>query len=170
MEVEGTHSSVCKLCSGLLWFLSSWCNSLEDQVPLDEINGHSKSPCSVPRTYFTHRLWTQSKSYQNMSVLARKMTIWSDHNFAHAMTAQLSWHVQNCELIGSLDLELERKVLSQNLNSNDELKTCLWNGPLQGVPAMLSLRQQQIQVNPWWAEFIQETKKEMHFPSQTYVV
>ena len=27
------------------------------------------------------------------------------HNLAHAMTAELSWHVQNCNLIGSLEPE-----------------------------------------------------------------
>ena len=31
-----------------------------------------------------------------------KMMIKSDHNFAHAMTTQLSWHVHNRDLIGSL--------------------------------------------------------------------
>ena len=30
--------------------------------------------------------------------------IQSDHNFARAMTAELSWHVQSCDLIGSLYL------------------------------------------------------------------
>ena len=28
-----------------------------------------------------------------------ELTVLSSHNFAHAMTAQLSWHVQNCDMI-----------------------------------------------------------------------
>ena len=34
-----------------------------------------------------------------------KIIIWSDHNFAYAMTAELSWHVQSCDLIRSLEFE-----------------------------------------------------------------
>ena len=34
-----------------------------------------------------------------------KKLIWLDHSFAHAMTAELSWHVQSCDLIRSLELE-----------------------------------------------------------------
>ena len=33
----------------------------------------------------------------------------SGHNFAHAMTAELSWHVQDCGLIGSLESKFELK-------------------------------------------------------------
>ena len=39
-----------------------------------------------------------------------------DHNFAHAMTAMLSWHVQNCNLIGPLLFKLELKEFVQDLN------------------------------------------------------
>ena len=42
--------------------------------------------------------------------------IQSGYNFAHVTTAQLSWHVQNCDLIGSLESELKQKRFSQNLN------------------------------------------------------
>ena len=33
--------------------------------------------------------------------------IQSGHNFAHAMTTELSWHVQNCDLTGSLESQLD---------------------------------------------------------------
>ena len=39
----------------------------------------------------------------------KKILIESGHNFAHVTTAHLSQHVQNCELIGSLELELQPK-------------------------------------------------------------
>ena len=37
-----------------------------------------------------------------------KILIQSDHNFAHATTAELSWHVQNYDLIGSLQCKLDQ--------------------------------------------------------------
>ena len=40
---------------------------------------------------------------------AWKMIIQSGHNFAHATTAELSWHVQNCDMIGSFGCKLEKK-------------------------------------------------------------
>ena len=45
-----------------------------------------------------------------------KIIIQSSHNFAHAMTAELSWHVQNCNLIGSLEWKLEQIKFSQDFN------------------------------------------------------
>ena len=35
--------------------------------------------------------------------LIQKIMFQSSHNFAHAMTAKLSWHVHNCDLMGSLE-------------------------------------------------------------------
>ena len=40
----------------------------------------------------------------------------SSHNFAHAMTAQLSWHVQTCDMIGSIQLKLKQYEFSQDFN------------------------------------------------------
>ena len=42
--------------------------------------------------------------------------IQSCHNFAHVPTAQLSWHAQNCDLIGSLESKLVVPEFSQNFN------------------------------------------------------
>ena len=41
--------------------------------------------------------------------LTGNMTIRSGHKFAHATTAELSWHVQNCDLVGSLDSKFVQK-------------------------------------------------------------
>ena len=40
--------------------------------------------------------------------------ILSGHDFAHAITAPLSWHVQNCDLIRSLALKFLMDLLSFN--------------------------------------------------------
>ena len=40
-------------------------------------------------------------------VLILKVMIQLCNNFAHAMAAQLSWHVQICDLIGSLESSLQ---------------------------------------------------------------
>ena len=50
----------------------------------------------------------------------------SDPNFAQVTTAELSWHVQNSELIGSLLVMPKWNVFSQGLDN--ELKIPLWNG------------------------------------------
>ena len=39
----------------------------------------------------------------------------SGHNFAHATTAQLSWHVQNCDLIYKLFFWVIAAQIWQNL-------------------------------------------------------
>ena len=42
-------------------------------------------------------------SYRNLMnnqwALILIVMVWSSHNFSHVTTAELSWHVQNCELI-----------------------------------------------------------------------
>ena len=47
-------------------------------------------------------------------VVIWKIVIRSCHNFAHAMTAELSWHVQNYDMIGMLESELEQKAFTQD--------------------------------------------------------
>ena len=44
------------------------------------------------------------------------MMIQSGQNFAHATTAQLSWHVQNCDLIRSLESPLKVKEILWDFN------------------------------------------------------
>ena len=50
----------------------------------------------------------------------------SGHNFAHATTAQLLWHVQNCVLIGSLCFTWEQHIFFKNLDY--ELVNYMWTG------------------------------------------
>ena len=38
-----------------------------------------------------------------------KMIIQSGHNFAQVTAAELPWHVQNSDLIGSLESKLEQR-------------------------------------------------------------
>ena len=54
--------------------------------------------------------------------------IQSVHNFAHATTAELSWHVQNCERIGPSFFSEGQVVFIQDLDW--ELMNRLWNGCL----------------------------------------
>ena len=53
--------------------------------------------------------------------------IQSSHNFAHATTAGLSWHVQNGDMIGSLDSALDQIEFRQYFNY--ELIKPLLNDP-----------------------------------------
>ena len=46
-----------------------------------------------------------------------KLMIQSGHNFVHATTAQLPWHVQNYDRIGSLRYVLEQKMISVRFES-----------------------------------------------------
>ena len=59
--------------------------------------------CKELGTHFINNLWAYywNLPKKNLNKISIPM-IWSGHNFAHAMTAQLSWHVQNYDLIGSL--------------------------------------------------------------------
>ena len=53
------------------------------------------------------------------------------HNFAHATTAQLSWHVQNCDMIESSFSTSDWNIFLQDLDN--ELMNPLWDGPLGPV-------------------------------------
>ena len=44
------------------------------------------------------------------------LMVQSVHKFAHATTAQLSWHVQNCDLIRSLFFKQEQAEYLQDFN------------------------------------------------------
>ena len=45
-------------------------------------------------------------------------------NFAYGTTAQLSWHVQNSDIIGSCESKLEQRELSNHFNNEHK-----YNGP-----------------------------------------
>ena len=50
----------------------------------------------------------------------------SDHNFAHGKTAELSWHVQNCDVIELSKSKLEEKKFLKDFNY--ELINQMWIG------------------------------------------
>ena len=55
-------------------------------------------------TRVTSLLCTHNPKFDKYMMFSRKLLWWDqDTNFAHATTAELSWHVQNCDLIGSLE-------------------------------------------------------------------
>ena len=47
--------------------------------------------------------WLIIQIFKKNVLLLQKIMIRSGHNFAHVTTAKLSWHVQNCDLTGSLE-------------------------------------------------------------------
>ena len=55
-----------------------------------------------PGTHFSNGLWVHDWNLKFQFPLIFILMIQSSHNFAHVMTAELSWHVQNCALIWSL--------------------------------------------------------------------
>ena len=57
------------------------------------------------------------KYFENFPfVIIMILRMQSGHKFAHVMTAQLSWHVQNCDLIGSLLFKYEQNYFFQHIN------------------------------------------------------
>ena len=61
-------------------------------------------------TQFTKSLWVHNPNQVKINpALTRNIMIPSGENFAHVMTAQLSWHVQNYDLIRSLESKSEHK-------------------------------------------------------------
>ena len=77
-------------------------------------------------THFTSSFWAHNPNLIKMCVtLTWQAMICSGHNFAHAMTAQLSWHVQICDLIGSLHSKLKWKNFQ---DFSLKFINPLWNG------------------------------------------
>ena len=71
-----------------------------------------------------------SKSYKNICCFDINTIIELCHNFAHATTAQLSWHVQNCEMIWIIRIiitTIRYRYFSQD--SIYELTNALWWDP-----------------------------------------
>ena len=92
------------------------------------LQGQSGSSVLRPGTYLTQDLWAHSWNLRNIYfIYIGILTTQSDHDFAHVTTAQLSWHVQNCDLSWSLFFKLERSVILQNLKHG--LINSLWNEP-----------------------------------------
>ena len=78
-------------------------------------------------THFTKSFWAHN---WNLMKILIALTCWiiviSGHNFAHGTTAELPWHVQICDLIWSLKLELKWKICIWDFSY--KLITFLYNG------------------------------------------
>ena len=73
---------------------------------------------SVPRTHYTKYLYAYNPYLaKTPSTLTLITMIWSGQNFTHATTAELSWHVQNSDLILSLKINIEHVGFSRYLNN-----------------------------------------------------
>ena len=80
--------------------------------------------------------------------MAWKIMISSGHTFAHGTTAQLSWHVQNCDLVGSPLSKLEQNDFSQDsvassLN-NSSVQATITQSPLRGGNGQFPLQKEAI--------------------------
>ena len=89
-----------------LWFLfllyQCWCCSCRPFVLTLCLMRWSPDTRSL--THCIKNLWAHNLNLLNMWVaLTWNILMRSGHNFAHAMTAQLSWHVQNYDVIVSLE-------------------------------------------------------------------
>ena len=60
-------------------------------------------------------------------VVIESWVIVSLHNFAHVMTAQLSWHVQRFVVINTLQFGLKQNDISVKFELR--VKSTYWNGP-----------------------------------------
>ena len=102
------------------------CLSIFQTVWCIEFFSIKESPAAVTRSQFRKRFWVHTWNIVNiLFIVIFILMIWSGHNFAHVMTAMLSWHVQNWDLIGSLS-DTKNVFISQDLDL--KLINHLWNG------------------------------------------
>ena len=82
-----------------------------------------------PGTHLTNTLWAYHPNFVIIHIaFTWKIILWSHHNFTHVTTAQLSWHVQNCDLIGWLESILEKRKLAKDFSYR--LMNHRWHGHL----------------------------------------
>ena len=88
--------------------------------PLTQMWPHRHTFCIYMRQCMCVELFHQwimsslSKSCKICVALAWKIIIISCHNFAHDTTAQLSCHVQNCDMIGLIDFNIDVNEFSRD--------------------------------------------------------
>ena len=69
------------------------------------------------RPHFTHHFYAHNPNILKIHIPFKwKITNRSSHKFAHVMTAELSWHVQICDLIRLLQRKLKQEQCLQDLN------------------------------------------------------
>ena len=63
-----------------------------------------KQGCQCSGIHCTKGLWAHNANIVKIHIaFTWKIKTQSGHNFAHVITVQLSWHVQTCDLVGSLE-------------------------------------------------------------------
>ena len=88
--------------SGCEW-ASKWVNECAKQ-PFWDICPWQKMSYMICYTYnLFHSLWAHNQNLEKYTALTWQIMVASGHNFAHAKTAQLPWHMQNSELIWSIE-------------------------------------------------------------------
>ena len=86
------------------WISAQCCGKLSQDYDRDPLKSYDIKRCTDhikwPVILFTIKLWAHKWKLVNVySVLIFILIFWSGTSFAHATTAVLLWHVQNCSLI-----------------------------------------------------------------------
>ena len=130
------------ICCGL-WVTHRYLTRHVSHKPLHTIQGVSLGP----PTYFTNPLWTHNLTLVNIHIaLIWLLIIQSAHHFAHATTAQLSWHVQNYELIWCVFFTKEQYYFLQNL---DHHKLLVTQAPPRSWGSMAEIVQIHCTIHDW---------------------
>ena len=142
--VECIHLSLY-VFEWILWY-NIWWNTEMKWPQVSSLGSLGQNPtdilmychhCCVLSAYGTH--FTKSFSAHDWNLekilFALILIIQSGHYFAHVMTAQLSWHVQNCDLIGLLFLSNSKVIFFQVLDY--KVINTWWFGSLGGVSKTL---------------------------------
>ena len=87
------------------------------------------------RSCFTSGLWADNWNLENiLHALILILMVQSGHNFAHATTAELLWHVQYCDAQLMIISHAKATYSIFLWDLADKLMNSLWNGPLAPVP------------------------------------
>ena len=83
----------------------------------------------ISGTHFTNSVWAPYPNLVKIHVHVCASVTWrmmsqSSHNFAQVTTAELLWHVQNCDLIGSSKFELKHKKMIKKILVMSSLNVC----------------------------------------------
>ena len=112
----------------LMWQTNSKCQT--DVTSNTDRAGYGEVVQFVILSHFTNHSWAHWNIVQNFSSSSSKffplrliIMILPGHNFAHVKTAELSWHVQNCGLIGWLFFMQQQHLYLWDLDC--ELTNCL---------------------------------------------
>ena len=80
--------------------------------------------------HFISDLWAHNSNLVIIRIaLMWRMITQSSHEFAHVATAELSWHVQTWDMIGSLE-SIWKPKKSEDFNFNYECIKSWWNGSM----------------------------------------